>query len=153
MTITEPKLKQDHLAAVKIDRLQMVKNLAQVIFDKKGRNIIAFDTMYTTSLFDYCIIAEGFVDKHVQAISTEIKHYMQDHGEYPFYIEGQNTGLWIALDYSDIVIHLFEPEMREKYQLERVWAGAPIIDLGIDTEVIQSNDNDSRLYPVPQHSL
>lgn len=103
--------------------------IARAIYDKKGMNILALDVRGISSLCDYVIIAEGNVDKHVIAIAHAIKKALAEHGIYPNHIEGLTIGDWVVLDYPLIMIHLFMPGMRDKYELESLWKASTIVDL------------------------
>lgn len=82
---------------------------------------------------DYYIIAEGSVSRHLRALANTIKDTMAEL-QLPLYrTEGENDGDWIAMDFYDVVIHLFTPEMREKYALEELWQKAKIVDVNIKT--------------------
>ena len=110
----------------------ILNTIAQTIFDKKGMNILALDVRRCSSLTDYVIIAEGSVDKHVVAIASAISKNLHEIGISPSHEEGFRMGDWIVLDYINIMIHLFIPLVREKYQLEELWREADIVDLSID---------------------
>lgn len=111
---------------------QHLNIIAQAIFDKKGVNIIALDVTKLSSMTEYVVIAEGNVDRHVRALSGEITRSLREIGEKPVQVEGRQNGDWIVLDYSEIVVHLFMPGMREKYQLEKLWSEGEIVDFNID---------------------
>lgn len=113
-----------------------VREIAQTLFDKKGANIIAIDVKGISSITDYVIIADGNVDRHVVALAKEVEDIMRDAGEKPAHVEGMQNGDWIVLDYFQVVIHLLVPEMREKYQLERLWPEGKIIDLSLQEKRI-----------------
>ena len=84
---------------------------------------------------DYFLIAEGNIDRHVKALAqTIIETLSQEKALTPFHIEGVSAGDWIVIDYGDMVIHLFKPDLREKYALERLWREAKIIDLTIQLD-------------------
>lgn len=108
-----------------------VQKLAQVVFEKKGENIIAIDVRGISSITDYILIADGNVDRHVIALAKEIEKTMRDLGEKASQIEGVKEGDWVVLDYLQVVVHLFIPEMRQKYQLERLWPDGQVIDLSL----------------------
>lgn len=108
--------------------------IAQAIFDKKGFNILVLDVRGISSMADYYIIAEGNVDRHVRALAQAIKEALENLGESPNHVEGEQSGDWIVLDYTDIVIHLFIPELREKYALEELWKESKIVDVKIAVE-------------------
>lgn len=116
---------------MKKDPSELVKRLAQLIFDKKGSNIIAIDVRGVSSITNFVIIADGNVDRHVIALAKELQDEMREEGEKPVHVEGLQTGDWVVLDYFELVIHLFVPEMRQKYQLERLWSDGKVIDLDI----------------------
>lgn len=114
--------------------LQDKKNLnlvAQAIYDKKGFNILALDVRGLSNMTDYYIIAEGSVGRHVKSLHSYIKEKLSEVNLEPYKIEGTADGEWIVMDYGDFVIHLFIPEMREKYAVEELWHKSKIVDLDI----------------------
>ena len=113
-----------------------VLEIAQTIFDKKGSNIIAIDVRGISSITDFILIADGNVDRHVVALAKEIEGVMRGAGEKPVHVEGMQNGDWIVLDYFQVVIHLLVPEMREKYQLERLWPDGKIIELSLEEKKV-----------------
>ncbi len=112
--------------------LEMLNCIAQVIYDKKGFNILALDVKGLSSITDYIVIAEGNVDRHVAAIGRSILDELREKGVQPVHVEGFQTGDWVVLDYGEIMVHLFMPGLREKYSLERLWSESKIVDLDID---------------------
>jgi ribosome-associated protein len=117
---------------MKVSPLEMLNTIAQVIYDKKGFNILALDVKGVSSISDYIVIAEGNVDRHVAAIGKAIEDELREKGIKPVHVEGFKTGDWVVLDYSDVMVHLFMPGLREKYSLERLWNESKIVDLEID---------------------
>ena len=116
---------------MKKDSLDLLNRIAQIIFDKKGINILALDVRGLSTITDYLLIAEGGVDRHVIAIAKTIEEELKKIGEKPAYAEGMQTGDWIVLDYYQVMVHLFIPGLRERYQLEQLWSEAKIVDLNI----------------------
>lgn len=113
--------------------LEDLNHVTQVIYDKKGFNIIVLDVTGICTMTDYFIIAEGTVDRHVRALSQAIEEEWRQKGRFPFHIEGQREGDWVVLDYGDVVIHLFTPDLRDKYRLEELWHDGKIVDVKIET--------------------
>lgn len=113
--------------------MTLLNNIAQAIYDKKGFNIIALDVKGLSSITDYMVIAEGNVGRHVMAIAQSIQRDLSDQGQKPLRVEGLKNGDWIVMDYGEVMVHLFMPGMREKYQLEQLWKEAKLIDLDIET--------------------
>lgn len=106
--------------------------VAQAIYDKKGFNILVLDVKGISSITDYFIVAEGSVDRHVKALSQNIQDRLATIGQKPMHIDGEQEGDWVVLDYSDFVIHLFIPELRERYAIEHLWKEAKIVDVPVD---------------------
>jgi len=105
--------------------------ISQVIFDKKGCNILVLDVRNLSTITDYFIIAEGTADRHVSALSHAVVAAMKETGLDPCHVEGEKEGDWVVIDYLDCIIHLFTPMMREKYRVEDLWQSASIVDIAI----------------------
>jgi ribosome-associated protein len=114
-----------------------LNHVAQAIYDKKGFNILVIDVREICTMTDYFIIAEGTVDRHVKAIAQVIMQQTSQLKFHPLHVEGEREGDWIVLDYSDFIIHLFTPDMREKYALEDLWRKGKIVDIKIDTSTAE----------------
>ncbi len=78
---------------------------------------------------DYIVITTGDVPNHTQAIADEILRNLKVKGEIPISIEGLNEGRWILLDYGDVIVNIFIPELREYYNLEWLWADASKVNI------------------------
>jgi ribosome-associated protein len=103
---------------------------AQTAEDNRGVNIVILDMRELTSMFDYFVLASGTSRRQLHAMSEEIDHALEDRmGDRRLGIEGYEESRWILLDYGDLVIHLFEPEMREYYALEDLWGHAKRVSL------------------------
>jgi ribosome-associated protein len=111
----------------------LLDTIAQIIFDKKGSNILALDLRGISSITDYVILAEGNVDRHVVAIAKTIEETLKEQGTIPAHVEGLQTGDWVVLDYLQVMVHLFMPGLRDRYQLEKLWQKGEIVDLHIET--------------------
>lgn len=111
--------------------IKRLTSLSQTIFDKKGFNILVLDVRGISTMTDYFIIAEGSVGRHVKSLCTAIKGQMQDEEIKLYNCEGEYDGEWIVMDSGEIVIHLFIPDLREKYALEELWSKAKIVDVDI----------------------
>lgn len=114
------------------DDVFVLNTIAQAIFDKKGSNILALDVRKCSSLTDYVIIAEGSAQKHVIAIAHSVEKALREIGLTPSHEEGGAIGDWVVLDYFHVMVHLFLPGIRHKYELEDLWRDSEIVDLSID---------------------
>jgi len=98
---------------------------AQTAEDNRGTDIVILDMRELTSVFDFFVIASGTSRRQLHAMSEEIDHALEDKmGDHRIGIEGYEESRWILLDYGDVVVHLFEPEMRSYYALEELWGHA-----------------------------
>ncbi len=113
-----------------MDDKQQVKNLVNTIYDaieeKKGNNITIIKfTPELTTICDYFVIADADNDRQIKAIMDNVETKVkQSLNLKPLHVEGEMTAQWIVLDYLDVIVHLFQPEAREFYALEKLWADA-----------------------------
>lgn len=108
--------------------LDKVKNIVKILDEKKAIDIIAIETKELTVMSDYFVIANGTSNTHVRALADEVDDGMNKLGVEVDHIEGRATG-WILLDYNDVLVHVFQPESREYYNIERLWSDAARLDL------------------------
>lgn len=114
---------------------KFINKIAQVIYNKKGSNILALNASDYSTICDYLIIAEGNVDRHVIAIANAIQDELRSLGLRPQRVEGLSVGDWVVLDYGQVIIHLFMPGLREIYKLEELWSFATICDVNVEAAV------------------
>lgn len=102
----------------------------QAIDDLKGRNILVLDLRGLSEATDYFVVASGTSDAHVRGIAESVLEKLHRRGVRAHHVEGLTGGRWVLLDFVDFVVHLFHPETRSFYQLERLWSDAPEIKPG-----------------------
>lgn len=96
--------------------------------DKKGENTVLIDLRKLSSVADYFVICSGTVDRQLEAIADNIVAVIkQNHHISPRHVEGSGETGWILVDYIDVVIHIFTPTLRAYYNLESLWANAPVL--------------------------
>ena len=108
--------------------LEKAKNIAKILDKKKAIDIIGIETKELTVMSDYFVIASGTSNTHVRALADEVDDEMKKLGVEVDHIEGRATG-WILLDYNDVLVHVFQPESRQYYNIERLWNDASRVDL------------------------
>ena len=108
--------------------LEKAKNIAKILDKKKAIDIIGIETKELTVMSDYFIIASGTSNTHGRALADEVDDEMKKLGVEVDHIEGRATG-WILLDYNDVLVHVFQPESRQYYNIERLWNDAARINL------------------------
>lgn len=95
------------------------------IRDLKGNRLVVLDLRGLTDATDFFVIASGTSDAHVRGIAESVMEKLDRKGHHVHHVEGLTTGRWVLLDFVDFVVHLFHPETRSFYQLERLWGDAP----------------------------
>ena len=98
----------------------------QAAEDRKARQLVVLDLRPVTDATDYFVIASGTSDAHVRGIADAVLEQLGRDGHDAYHVEGLQGGRWVLLDYVDFVMHLFHPETRAFYQLERLWSDAPV---------------------------
>jgi len=98
--------------------------------DRKAVDPVLLDLRGLSSATDYFVIASGTSDAHVRGMAEHLMAALEPQGIAPHHVEGLAQGRWVLLDYVDFVVHVFHPQVREFYQLERLWGDAPVITAG-----------------------
>lgn len=111
------------------DTLEIVQKLAQALYDKKGLNIIAIDVRNISTMTDFFVLADGMASTHIQALKNIAEDTLRACGSQPLHIEGQKNGDWVVLDCLNIIVHLFDPKIRDYYRVEEVWKDGNIVPL------------------------
>lgn len=107
---------------------ELAENIIKILDSKKAEDITAIETTELTIVSDYFIIASGTSNTHAKSLAEDVEEEMTKLGVEPSHIEGRATG-WILLDYGSVLVHVFQKESREYYNLERLWADASIMDI------------------------
>lgn len=109
---------------------KIVDAAVEYALDKKGFDLKLFDVRELSSLTDFLLIVSGRSDRQVQAIAENIRiEFKNKHEELPLAVEGMDQGRWVLLDYGDLMVHVFQPDVREFYDLEGLWSEAPEVAL------------------------
>lgn len=112
-----------------MESLTLAKTAAGILDAKKANHLNVVQITDISSLGDYFVIASGTGNTHVHALADELEVKLKEMGFAPSRVEGYRSNSWIILDYDSVVIHLFTPEAREFYDLDRLWADGVKIDL------------------------
>jgi ribosome-associated protein len=101
--------------------------VTEALLDRKAVDAVVLDLRGLSSATDYFVIASGTSDAHVRGMAEHLMQALAPRGVTPHHVEGLTQGRWVLLDYVDFVVHVFHPELREFYQLERLWGEAPTV--------------------------
>ncbi len=107
----------------------MAAEVVRLAHDKKAVDVVELDLRGIVDYTDRFVIASGRSDRQVKAVHDGILEGMKkEHGVFPRKVEGLPEGRWVLMDFIDVVVHIFQPEARETYRLEKLWGDAPRID-------------------------
>ena len=101
-----------------------VQRIVEILQEKKAMEIMRLDLRAITDTADFFVLCSGSSDLHVKALAEELCEQLGAAGQGPWHVEGYETRRWVLLDFVDIVVHIFRPEVREFYALERLWGDA-----------------------------
>ena len=100
---------------------------AHAASDKKAENIRILDLRKVSSFADYFVICTGTSEPHLKAIGTEIREKMRDNLGLNAHADGFPASQWVVLDYHGVIIHIFQRDKRDFYDLESLWRDAPVV--------------------------
>ena len=110
--------------------------LAKALDSKKGLDIKVLETGELTTLADYFVLCSAGSSTQIRALADACEKAMkEEHDELAHHVEGHRDGTWVLIDFSSVVVHIFNEEARQFYDLERLWSDATPVDLsGVLTE-------------------
>ncbi len=111
--------------------MEQARRYAQAALDRKAEDVVALDVSALTSFTDAFVIATGTSDRHVKAVADAVVERAHELGQRPLGVEGYDGGVWVLIDLDDVIVHVFQGEKREHYDLERLWADAPMASFEI----------------------
>jgi ribosome-associated protein len=103
--------------------------IINAILEKKAGRLVILNVREISSFTDYFVLCDGTSDRQVQAIAAAVQERMKKSGILPLGMEGESAGKWILLDYADVIVHIFYQPIREFYDLERLWADVPRMEV------------------------
>ena len=106
---------------------KLIDTIAEAIHDKKGKNIISLDLSgFDGAVCPAFVICNADSTTQVEAIARGIEEKtLADLGEKVWRVEGITNSVWVVMDYGDVLVHIFQTELRDFYKLEQLWADAP----------------------------
>ena len=123
-----------------LSSLEKARVVAAAALDKVGQDLVVLDVHEVVSFADLLLIVTGRSDRQVRAIADAVGKELGGRGEPPLGVEGYDDGRWVLIDLADVVVHVFQEEAREHYDLERLWSDAPRVDLAAGDEAVGRGD-------------
>ena len=122
-----PKAKGDKKAAADEEALTLARRIVDLASDKKAADIVLLEIGGLTTLADYFVICSGSSERQLGAIADGIISGLRDEGVRTTGREGSSSAHWVLIDFGSVVVHVMAQPERDFYQLERLWAEAPIL--------------------------
>jgi ribosome-associated protein len=116
---TAAKSREGSAASASAD---LLKDVVEWLDEAKAEEIVTIDLAGKSSIGDFMVVASGRSDRHVGAIAEQIRQKLKDAGNPNVRVEGTETCDWVLIDSGDIIVHVFRPEVREFYNLEKMWS-------------------------------
>ena len=110
---------------------ELARRVAEIVDEKGGADVVALDVRELVGYTDFLVICTARNSRQAKAIQDEVRHRLKKEGLLPARVEGEQEAEWILLDYLDCVLHVFTPELRERYRLETLWGEAGELELGL----------------------
>jgi len=107
--------------------LDLARRIVDLASDKKASDIVLLEIGELTTLADYFVIASGASERQLGAIVDGIVEGLREEGTKPIGREGSANAHWLLIDYGSVIVHVMAPPERDFYQLERLWADAPLL--------------------------
>jgi ribosome-associated protein len=106
-------------------RIERIACVTDAALDLKAEKVVALDVRTLTSYADTFVIATGNSDRHTRSIADAVVEALRVSGRKPLGVEGYDEGRWVLIDAGDVIVHVFLSDVRDDYDLERLWSDAP----------------------------
>lgn len=103
----------------------LIKRILELLSDEKAEEIAFIDAKKRSSLADYLLVCQGRSQLHCRSIAQNVEYNLKQEGEISLGLEGEREGNWVLLDYGNIILHVFHPEIRKYYNLEELYSKRP----------------------------
>jgi ribosome-associated protein len=108
--------------------LEVARAIETFLDNKKGRDIKVLHVEDVTSIADYFVVCTATSNTHVKALSGEVEYQLERRGVYAYHIEGRDNNSWVVLDYCNVIVHIFNREAREFYNLDKLYENTTAVE-------------------------
>ena len=108
--------------------LDVAKAIEKFLDDKKGRDIKVLHVEDVTSIADYFVVCTATSNTHVKALSGEVEYQLERRGINAYHIEGRDNNSWVVLDYCNVIVHIFNREARDFYNLDKLYENTTAVE-------------------------
>ena len=115
------------------DRL-LIKRILDLLIEEKAEEVVFIDAKRRSSLADFLLVCQGRSQLHCRSIAQNVEYNLKQEGKISLGLEGESEGNWVLLDYGNIILHVFHPEIRKYYKLEELYSKRPSEEYDENTE-------------------
>lgn len=108
--------------------LEVAKSVEKFLDDKKGRDIKILHVEDVTSIADYFVVCTATSNTHVKALSGEVEYQLERRGVNAYHIEGRDNNSWVVLDFCNVIVHIFNREARDFYNLDKLYENTTTVE-------------------------
>ena len=108
--------------------LEVAKAIETFLDNKKGRDIKVLHVEDVSNIADYFVVCTATSNTHVKALSGEVEYQLERRGVNPYHIEGRDNNSWVVLDYCNVLVHIFNREARDFYNLEKLYENTTVVE-------------------------
>ena len=108
--------------------LEIAKAIEEFLDNKKGRDIKVLHVEDISNVADYFVVCTATSNTHVKALSGEVEYQLERRGENAYHIEGRDNNSWVVLDYCNVMVHIFNREARDFYNLEKLYENTTAVE-------------------------
>lgn len=123
--LSDPVNTMQSASGKNIPSMSLLDLVLNTLKDDKAEDIITIDLAGKSTIADHMVVASGRSTRQVSAIAEKLSHKLKEVFGIPVRLEGKATGDWVLIDAGDVIVHVFRPEVREFYQLEKMWLPMP----------------------------
>ena len=109
------------------DKQMNVEKLLEVVLstleDSKAKDVTVLDVRGKTSMTDFMVVASGTSERHVKSLASHVAEEAKKNDTQPIGVEGEDVGEWVLVDLGEVIVHVMKPQIRDFYQLEKLWRG------------------------------
>lgn len=108
--------------------IEVARAVEKFLDDKKGRDIKVLHVEDVTSIADYFVVCTATSNTHVKALSGEVEYQLERRGVNAYHIEGRDNNSWVVLDYCNVIVHIFNREARDFYNLDKLYENTTAVE-------------------------
>ena len=105
-----------------------LREILVILDEQKAQEVVVLDVREQTTVADYFVICSGTSATHIRSIAEGVQDRLREQAKWRAKPEGNADSFWVILDYGDVILHVFDAPMRQFYDLERLWADAPVLE-------------------------